>query len=287
VAQEVRRVGFIGLGDIGLPMAKRVAVGGYEVTVCGHVRREPVEEMKKLGAKEVKTPKEVAQASNVTIIMLRDDVDTGEVVLGSGGVLEGAKEGTGIILMNTLSPAFCRRVGEAAKAKNVDVLDAPVVGARMRAATGELGISVGGKKDVVEKYRPVLETMGKIVHCGDLGMGEIVKLVNNMAGAINSLAAAEAISWGIRNGASEELLVKFVKIGSGNSWVIENWDYVKSNWTDPPTALYYLGAKDLSYALEIGRELRQPCPLAGLTCELHKGPPPKIPKGPEKTDQGV
>jgi len=128
VAQEVRRVGFIGLGDIGLPMAKRVAVGGYEVTVCGHVRREPVEEMKKLGAKEVKTPKEVAQASNVTIIMLRDDVDTGEVVLGSGGVLEGAKEGTGIILMNTLSPAFCRRVGEAAKAKNVDVLDAPVVG---------------------------------------------------------------------------------------------------------------------------------------------------------------
>jgi 3-hydroxyisobutyrate dehydrogenase-like beta-hydroxyacid dehydrogenase len=275
------RVGFIGLGDIGLPMAKRVVTSGYEVTVCGHRRREPVDEMKRLGAKEVKTPREVAQESDVTITMLRDDKDTGQVVLGPNGVLEGAREHSGIILMSTLSPSFCRMVAEAAKAKTIDVLDAPVVGARMRAATGELGISIGGDKDVVEKYRPVLETMGKITYCGKLGMGQIVKLVNNMAATVNSLVAAEAISWGIRNGADEKLLVEHMKIGSGNSWVVENWDYIKLSFSDPPPNTYYLGAKDLNYALNIGHEIGQPCPLIGLACELYKGPPPKIPAGPE------
>ena len=273
-----KKVGFIGLGDIGLPMAKRVVTSGFETAVCGHVRREPVEEMKGLGAKEVKTPKEVAEASDVVITMVRDDNDTAQVVLGSDGVLQGSRPGSGVILMSTLSPAFCRRVGEAARAKGVNVLDAPVVGARIRAATGELGISVGGDKNVLEKYRPVLETMGKITYCGDLGMGQIVKLVNNMAVACNSWALAEAIAWGIKNGADEELLVEHLKIGSGNSWSVQNWEYTKSMFTDPPPITYHLGAKDLTYALHIGLEIGQPCPLVGLTCELYKGPPPKIPQ---------
>jgi len=278
VTKESTRVGFIGLGDIGLPMAKRIASQGYQVTVCGHVRREPVEEMKSLGASEVVTPREVAEASEVTITMLRDDKDTGKVVLGPGGVMEAAQEGFTIILMSTLSPAFCREVGAIGKAKGVGVLDAPVTGTRVRAATGELGIMVGGGKELVDKYRALLQTMGTVIYCGDLGMGEIVKLVNNMAGIVHSLVDAEAISWGIRNGADEQLLVELMKIGTGNSWVIEHWDFVKTMWTDPPPVTYYLGAKDLTYALEIGLEIGQPCPFAGLACELLKAPPPQIPK---------
>ena len=262
-----QKIGFIGLGDIGLPMAKRVVTHGYEVFICGHVRQEPVEGMKKLGATEVRTAKAVAQASDVIITMLRDDADTGELVLGNGGVVEGAKEGSAIVMMSTLSPAFCREVAEVARAKNIGVLDAPVTGTRLRAATGELGIMVGGDKSLLERCRSILETMGKIIYCGDLGMGQVAKLVNNMALMINLQGAYEAISWGIMNGADEKLLVDLMKTGTANSWVVQNWDFVKSMNVDPPPVTFYLGAKDLEYALRIAHEMKQPCPLAELCKE--------------------
>jgi 2-hydroxy-3-oxopropionate reductase len=270
------RVGFIGLGDIGLPMAKRVVSHGYDVIICGHLRREPIEEMKRMGAKEVKTTREVAQVSDVTITMLRDDNDTKELILGSGGVLEEAREDTGIIMMSTLSPALCRKVAEAAKAKRIGVLDAPVTGTRLRAATGELGIMAGGDKKLLEKYRPILETMGKITYCGDLGMGEIVKMANNMALIINVHGAYEAISWGVKNGADERLLVDLMKMGTGNSWVVQNWEFVKSMNVNPPPITFYLGAKDLEYALKIAHEIRQPCPLSALCEEMFMEGPRKV-----------
>lgn len=263
----VQQIGFIGLGDMGLPMAKRILTCGFEVTVYGHRRREPVEMMKSLGANEVKTPKEVAQLSEVTIVMLPDDNVTGEVVLGYNGVMDGAKDGAGIILMGTLSPDCCRKVDNIARAKNVDVLDAPVTGASIRAETGELGIMVGGDKEVVEKYRPVLEPMGKILFCGALGSGQIVKLANNMVLQINIHAAFEAISWGLKNGADEDLLVELMKMGTASSWVVQNWEFVKSMNTDPPSPHHWLGAKDLDYVLRIGHELKQPCPLTAFVRE--------------------
>jgi len=251
-------------------MAKRVITHGYKVTVCGHVRREPVQEMKRLGANEVNTPKEVAQESDVTITMLRDDGDTEDVVLGVGGIMKGARKGSGIILMSTLSPALCRRIADVARTKGVNVIDAPVTGTRMRAATGELGIMVGGDKRIMEKYRPILETMGKIIYCGELGMGEIVKLANNMALMINIQGAYEAISWAIRNGADEGVLVELMRTGTANSWVVQNWEWVKSMNVEPPPLTFHLGSKDLDYALRIAREIGQPCPLAALCEERFK-----------------
>jgi 3-hydroxyisobutyrate dehydrogenase-like beta-hydroxyacid dehydrogenase len=277
MADKPKRVGFIGLGDIGLPMAKRIVTGGFETTVCGHKRRAPVEEMKRLGAKEVKTPREVAEATEVTIIMVQNDKQAEEVIFGPDGLLEGVKAGDGILLMGTFSPAFCRRVAEAAEPKKVDVFDAPVVGARMGAEAGTLGISVGGDKDALEKYRHVLERMGKITYCGHLGMGQIVKLVNNMAAIINARVAYEAIAWGIRNGATEELLVSHMKNGSGTSFAVQNWEWLRPYFQEPPPPTYYVGGKDLSYALEIAHQIGQPCPIAALVCELQKMGPPKLP----------
>ena len=282
MAQELKKVGFIGLGDIGLPMARNVVTKGFETTVCGHRRREPIEDMKGLGAKEVKNPREVAQASDVTIFMVQNDKQLEEVMFGADGFLEGVKQGDGILIMGTHSPDFCRRVAEAAKPKKVDVLDAPVVGARMGAEAGTLGISVGGDKDVLERFRPVLETMGRITYCGDLGMGQIVKLVNNMAAIINGNAAYEAIAWGIKNGASEEMLVEHMKNGSGNSFAVQNWEWLKSFMTEPPPPTFYVGAKDLSYALEIGHQVGQSSPIAALVCELLKKGPPRLPEEPRK-----
>lgn len=260
------RVGFIGLGDIGLPMAKRVITHGYEVSVCAHIRREPVDEMRKLGAREVRTARSIAQDSDVIITMLRNDVDTAELILGSGCVLEGTKAGSAIIMMTTLSPAFCRKVADVAGRRDVGILDAPVTGTRLRAITGELSITVGGDQKLLERCRPILETMGKIIYCGGPGMGQVVKLVNNMALMINLQGAYEAISWGIMNGADEKLLVDLMKMGTANSWVLQNWEFFKSMNVAPPPVTFYLGAKDLEYALRIAHEMKQSCPLAEL-CE--------------------
>lgn len=106
------RVGFIGLGSIGLIMAKRVLDSGCEVTICGHANREPVEEMVQLGAGEVQTLKEVGQKSDLVITMVRNDIETEEVLLGPNGVLEGIKKGGCIIMMSTLTPPFVKRMGE-------------------------------------------------------------------------------------------------------------------------------------------------------------------------------
>jgi 3-hydroxyisobutyrate dehydrogenase-like beta-hydroxyacid dehydrogenase len=276
VAKEIKTAGFIGLGDIGLPMAKNVVKKGFATTVCGHVRRQPIEEMKKLGAKEVKTAKEVALASDATIIMVQNDKQAEEVIFGHDGLIEGIKPGDGILLMGTFAPAFCKKVAEAARAKGADAFDAPVVGARMGAEAGTLGISVGGDKVNLERFRHLLETMGRITYCGDLGMGQVVKLVNNMCATINAMVVAEAVNWGIRNGASEKLLIEHMKIGSANSFSVQNWEWLKAFWTDPPAPTYYVGAKDMNHVLQIGMEIRQPCPFTALACELLKGPPPKI-----------
>ena len=259
-------------------MAKRVA-GAYPTTIVGHKRREPIEEMKKLGAVEVGTAREVGENADAVMIMVQNDNQAEEVIYGPDGLLAGLKAGSGILLMGTFRPKFCQRVGEDAKAKGVDVLDGPVVGGRMGAEAGTLGISVGGDPDIVEKYRSILEVMGKITYCGALGTGQIVKLANNMCAVINSRAAFEAVAWGMANGADEEMLVKFMANGSGSSYILQNWDWMKTIVTvDPPPPTYYVGAKDLAYALEIAHDLLVPCPIAGLVEELQISGPPKLPE---------
>ncbi len=263
-------------------MAKRAITHGYEVTVCPHRRRQPVDEMKKLGASEVPTAEAAAHTSDIIITMLRDDSDTGELILGNGRLMDAARAGSALIMMSTLSPAFCRRVAEAAKPKDIGVLDAPVTGTRLRATTGELGIMVGGDWQLLERCRPILETMGKITYCGELGMGQVVKLVNNIALMINLQGAYEAISWGIKNGADEKLLVELMKTGTANSWVLQNWEFVKSMNVDPPPVTFYLGAKDLDYALEIARGMEQPCPLAQLCKERFLAGVMQLPRMPQR-----
>ena len=152
----------------------------------------------------------------------------------------------------------------------------------MGAEAGTLGISVGGDEAVLEKYREFLEVLGKITYCGPIGSGQIFKLANNMCAVVNSRMAYEAVAWGIRNGADEEALVKYMANGSGSSYILQNWDWMKSIASmDPPPPTYYVGAKDLAYALEIAHEILQPCPITALVCELQISGPPKLPK-PEK-----
>ena len=274
----MKTIGFIGLGNMGLPMAKRVLGGGFDLVVCGHKRLEPVQELKSSGAREMKTPKEVAGASDVTIAMLPDDLATGEVILGPNGVMEGVKQGAGIILMGTLSPNFCRKVADVGGEKQIEVLDSPVTGGSIRAETGELGIMVGGDKDCVEKYRPLLETMGSITYCGESGSGQTLKLASNMLLQLNVHSAYEVISWAIKSGADEGLLVELLKAGHSNSWVIQNWDFIKSINVDPPSPHHWLGAKDLDYVLKVGHEMGLPCQLTTMVRERASAGVLKLPE---------
>lgn len=274
----VTRTGFIGMGDIGLPMAKRI-VKSYPTTIVGHHRREPVEEMISLGAIEVQTAKEVGENADAVVIMVQNDDQAETVVYGENGLLAGMRSDSGILLMGTFRPRFCQKVYDDAKFKGIDVIDAPVVGGRMGAEKGALGISAGGEKDTIEKYREILEVLGKVTYCGPIGTGQIFKLANNMCAVVNSRMAYEAVAWGIRCGAKEEDLVKYMANGSGGNYMLQNWEWLNSIVAmDPPPPTYYVGAKDLHYALEIAMEMMQPCPISALVKELQISGPPKLPK---------
>jgi len=274
----VKRVGFIGLGDIGLPMAKRVVSNGFDVTVCGHVRREPIEEMKRQGAKEVSSPREVASASEVVITMVRDAPQTEAILFGTHGVMEELSEGCGIIIMSTVSPQFCQEVAGIGQERGISVLDAPVSGTRLRAEEGTLTIMTGGETDQVEKYRPLLEAMGTVVHCGGIGTGEIAKLVNNVALLNNIVAVVEALSWGTRCGAQEERLIEIMEASTGDSFVVRTWFALKAKEAirdvkphilpgEVPSPVT-LATKDLEIALDVADEMELPMPLTALSRHL-------------------
>ncbi|MBI2867814.1 MAG: NAD(P)-dependent oxidoreductase [Chloroflexi bacterium] len=269
----MKKVGFIGLGSMGKPMAKRLVAAGFPLTVCGHTRREPVEEMKMLGAKEVKTPKEVAQASEVIITMVRDDAQTEKVIRGEAGVMDGIKSGSAIIIMSTVSATLCQQIAGEASTKGVAVLDSPVSGGTPAAEAGTLTFMVGGSEGVLSDCRPVLEAMGKnIFHLGDLGMGQAAKLANNTIALANVFVATEGLSLGTRAGIKQERLLELIRVSTGNSWVIQHWELIASlKKAHRPGGSLDMMYKDIALALDLAKELHVDLPLAALTMQLNVG----------------
>ncbi|MGE0450746.1 MAG: NAD(P)-dependent oxidoreductase [Vicinamibacterales bacterium] len=193
------RVGFIGLGVMGRPMAKHILEGGYELTV--HSRsRGPVDELVAAGASQASGPADVASRSDVIVTMLPDTGDVESVVAGSGGVLEGLQPGAVVIDMSSISPAATSQLAERVAAKGATMLDAPVSGGEIGAVSGTLSIMVGGEAGALARVRPVLECMGnpeRIVHVGDRpGAGQICKICNQVAigGALAGVSEAFALA---------------------------------------------------------------------------------------------
>jgi len=253
------KVGFIGLGEMGKPMAKRILSHGHELTVFDVVPAA-VDELVQSGAKAVGTPKEVAAASNTVITMVRDTAQSESVILGPNGVMEGANPGSTIIVMSSVLPSFVKKLAKLGKEKGVDVLDAAVTGAKMGAESGTLTIMAGGSPDLLERHRSVLETMGKIVHCGEVGNGQVVKITNNMALYNNLLACREAIEFGKKNGVSEDLLIEVMKQGTGNSWVVQNWQFTNPDGKIGP-AHWGIPRKDLQMAKDVAGESGHAIPI--------------------------
>ncbi len=262
------RVGFIGLGVMGKPMAKRILEAGYPLTVWNRTRWK-MEELVKLGAQGAESPKDVAEKSDVVITMVTDSPDVEEVVLGPSGVIEGAREGLILIDMSTISPEVTRRIAKKLAEKGVKMLDAPVSGGDIGAKQGTLSIMVGGPKDVFEKCLPIFKVLGKrITYMGPNGMGQTTKLCNQVICALNIQAVCEGLMLGAKAGLDLEKLLKVVTAGAAGSWMLSNLGPKMLKRDFKPGFKISHQLKDLRLALSFASQLRLPLPGTALVQQM-------------------
>ena len=261
------KIGFIGLGIMGKPMAKNLIKAGHDITVFDIV--EPaVEELEKLGAGRARSSKEVASKVDLVITMLPDSPDVERAAFGSEGIFEGIRAGSTYIDMSTISPVTTKKVAEAAMAKQVRVLDAPVSGGEKGAIDATLTIMVGGNKKVFDDYLPVFQVMGKnIVYCGEIGSGQVVKACNQILVAGVLEAASEALVLGAKAGVDPEIVLKVIAEGYAMRVLDVRGPLVLKRDFKPgfKTRLHY---KDLSIALAAGSEYGASLPVTSLIHEM-------------------
>jgi 2-hydroxymethylglutarate dehydrogenase len=264
------RVGFIGLGAMGLPMAKRVVGDGHETFTTFHVRRAPAEELEKLGARVLQNAADVARAADVVITIVPADRELRDTVFGDHGVLQGLARGKVLIDMTTATAMCMEEVARAAAARGADVLDAPVSGGTPAAAQGTLTIMVGGDRTVLERCRPVLETMGKqIVHVGPVGQGKVVKMVNQMMAAGHLLMIGEAFALGVRCGADPKTMYDVIKSSSGYSKMMDlRLPGFLLDGTFQPGFRLDLMKKDVNLAMDSGRAMNVPLLVTSAVGQL-------------------
>jgi len=271
----MKQLGFIGLGNMGKGMALNLTRAGYSLTVHD-IRPEPVQELVKAGAKAAGSPREVAENSEVVITIVTSSPHVEQIMFGPDGVLAGMKKGNIIIDMSTIDPIVTRKVAAAAAEKGIDMLDAPVSGAPPKAADGTLSIMVGGKKEIFDRCQPILDVMGEnIFHVGDVGMGGVVKLANNLIGAVCGIAVCEGFLFGTKLGADPKTLFKVISASAGNCWFLQtrvpypdviptspaNNDFAPGFTTD-------LMAKDLGLILSAAEATKIPLLAGSLTRQL-------------------
>jgi len=258
------RVGFIGLGIMGRPMCANLLKAGYSLTVWNR-SRPGIDEVVSLGAATGESPADVAAKSDVIITIVTDSPDVQQVVLGPNGVLEGARPGSVVIDMSTISPSVTREVAAALEQRGVEMLDAPVSGGDVGAKAGTLSIMVGGKPEIFERCLPVFQAMGKnIIHIGPNGAGQTTKLCNQIAVALNMLAGCEAIMLAARSGIDPKKMLDAISAGAAGSWMISNLAprIVKGDFA--PGFMIRLAQKDLRLVLESAGELQLPLPGTAL-----------------------
>ncbi len=269
-------IGFIGIGNMGLPMVSNLLKAGHRVEAYD-VRPEAVESAVRRGAVAGGSAAETAARVQVVITMLPNSPHVEAAYLGPKGVLEGGRLGLTCIDMSTIDPATTRRVGERLAAAGVRMLDAPVSGAVPRAIEGTLTIMVGGDADLFAAMRPILDAMGaNVIHVGPLGSGEVAKICNNLIAGVSMIAVAEAFTIGIRSGVDPKVLHQVISKSSGNCWALEhncpvaglvpkaaaNQGFAAGFMTD-------LMAKDLSLARAAARDLGATCFSGTLAHELY------------------
>ena len=256
------RIGFIGLGRMGYPMASHLLRAGF--TVCAYdVRQPPVDDLARLGAVPAESPRDVAAASDVIVVMVVSDEQAREVVAGKDGLLEHARPGMVILLCSSLRPSTVRELDGLAQQHGVAVLDAPVTGGERGAVDAALNFIVGGDEEVFSRIAPIFAGMGQHwTLVGPAGSGQVVKTVNNVLLWTTLAATSEVLELARQEGVTPDQVREGMEFAPANNrWLREWWSLEPAPWT----------AKDLTNALAMAEEVGAQMPAAAVARELLRG----------------
>jgi 3-hydroxyisobutyrate dehydrogenase len=262
------RIGFIGLGNMGLGMARNILKAGFPL-IGYDVREESLGKIGETGGQRAESPREVAQRARLIIVAVLNYPQIEQAVFGEKGLREGMKPGDAMVIMSTISPGQVKETAQKLEGKEVQVLDAPISGGKEGAAAGTLSIMVGGEKAAFERCLPVFQAMGKNVrHLGGLGSGMSMKLVNNLLVAVNGLAVAEAVVLGRKAGLDPQTILEMIPKSAGDSWMFRNRAPQMVSRDFSCRGELDILIKDLNYVLEMGQSLKTPLFLSAVAREI-------------------
>ena len=261
------KVGFIGLGNIGKPIAINVHKAGHDLMVYD-VRPEPLAELKALGAKVAGSARDIGAFADIIEFVVADDAQLEAATIAPGGVLETAKPGTILAVHSTVLPSTIHKVAKIAAERGVTVIDAQISGGASGAAAATLAYMCGGDKAAFDRCKPIFDKCGaNVYHLGPLGAGATTKLANNLIVYITRLAAAEGMRLAEAGGIDLEKFTEVVHASSGQSYVVDRWlkrSALRGGDKERPERLPNIIYKDLKLALAMGRELCLSLPAGAL-----------------------
>jgi 3-hydroxyisobutyrate dehydrogenase len=266
------KIGFIGLGSMGKPIAANIAKAGFELTVYD-LREEPGKALAALGAKVAASPREVAEKSDIIEIAVVDDAQAEQVVAGEHGVIHGARPGAIVALHSTILPATVRKLAALCRAQGVELIDVPMSGGQKVAEEQRLAYMAGGDAPVLEKCRPVFVTSAKhIFHLGELGTGAVAKMLIQVVVCLNMVAAHESEMLCNKTGLDFKKFQEVLHVSSGQSNVLDVWQQFKRPEESEAvqTKRAEVFAASLAPALEIAREVGVDLPGSALAYGLLK-----------------
>lgn len=262
------KIGLIGLGIMGKPMAKNLLKAGYSDLLVSDLNQAAVEEVVTAGAKAA-TNTEIGEQCDVVLTMLPNSPQVKQVMLGADGVAAHMRPGTVFIDMSSINPVASKEIAAVLAEKNIDMLDAPVSGGEPKAIDGTLSFMVGGKKEVFERYKDLLGTMGaSVVRCGDVGAGNTTKLANQIIVACNIQALAEALTLAQKAGVDPQLVFEAIRGGLAGSTVMNAKAPMMIAGDEKPGFKIDLHIKDLNNALDCAHTVGCPLPMTAGVQEV-------------------
>jgi len=264
------KVGFIGLGIMGGPMARHLHRAGLLAAVYNRTRSK-AEPFGKMGVHVAESPADLARRVDVVIEMVSDAPDVEQVLFGAGGVVEGARPGLVVVDMSTNSPDWARKFAERLAERGIDFLDAPVTGGQRGAEEGTLTVMVGGREDLFQRLLPVFKAFAKeVIYAGPVGYGQAMKLVNQVVISLNTIAMVEGLRLAEALGLDVEKVARLLTVGAARSGSIELYlpKLLKGDLSPGFKAAHL--KKDLAYAMEIANRKGLSLPASALALELYK-----------------
>jgi 3-hydroxyisobutyrate dehydrogenase-like beta-hydroxyacid dehydrogenase len=260
----INSVGIVGAGVMGSAIAGHLLKGGYSLCIYD-VLPERQEASVNQGARPARSPKEVATNSELTLVVVVDDAQVKRGCLGSEGVLEGARPGNVVAICSSVQPRTCREISEKAQVQGIHVLDTPMARGAQAAIEGKLLLMVGGDPEILDRCRPVFNTFASdIYHLGELGSGQVGKMVNNLVLWTCLVANREGLILAKRQGVDINRLREVLLCSSADNWALREWHRVshQSKWDVQ---------KDLHGVLTLAEESQTPVPISALIKEVIKG----------------